>query len=388
MAAPLKQFFSDELVSRIGASIERVHPTFPTRAFVAQACRGLDRKELVDRAQHIATALHAGLPKRYEEAVEVLIRSLGPVHATDELLGVGMAPFFYMPHTRFVATWGLDDFETSMRAQHALTQRFTCEFSIRPFLERHREATLAKLRGWTRDESPHVRRLVSEGTRPFLPWGSRVKWLESEPEVLLPLLERLKDDRSPMVRRSVANHLNDHARRHADWVCDVAERWLDGASRERVELVEHGLRGCVKAGSPRALALLGFGGKPKVEVRDVRFSPPRVAIGGMTRVEFTVTSKARQPQSLALDLTVHFVKAAGTTSPKVFKVARVELGAGESRAWSKAISLAEHTTRTPYPGRHGVDLVVNGARHPLGAFAVIRGPNSRTNAKARGARGV
>lgn len=372
MATPLKQFFSAELVARIGASIERVHPAFPTRAFVAQARRGLDRKELVDRARHIAAALHACLPTRYGDAVDVLVRSLGPVHSTDELLGVGMAPFFYMPHTSFVATWGLDDFEASMRAQHALTQRFTCEFSIRPFLERHREATLATLADWTRDESPHVRRLVSEGTRPFLPWGSRVKWLENEPKVLVPLLERLKDDPSSMVRRSVANHLNDHARRHADWVCDVAQRWLDGASRERTELIEHALRGCVKAGSPRALALLGFGGKAQIEVRDVRFSPSRVAIGGVTRVEFTLASKSRRRQSLALDLVVHFVKAAGTTSPKVFKVARTELAAGEARAWSKTISLAQHTTRTPRPGRHAVELVVNGTRRELGAFAVAR----------------
>jgi hypothetical protein len=39
------------------------------------------------------------LPSDYPEAVGVLLRSLGPEHATDELIGVGMAPFFYLPHT-------------------------------------------------------------------------------------------------------------------------------------------------------------------------------------------------------------------------------------------------------------------------------------------------
>jgi hypothetical protein len=35
------------------------------------------------------------------------------------------------------------------------------------------------------------------------------------------------------------------------------------------------------------------------------------------------------------------------------------------------ISLAVHTTRTPYPGRHAVDVLVNGRATGLGAFDVI-----------------
>jgi 3-methyladenine DNA glycosylase AlkC len=58
-----------------------------------------------------------------------------------------------------------------MAAQHALTRRFTAEFSIRAFLERDPERTLARLRDWARDPDVHVRRLVSEGTRPRLPWA-------------------------------------------------------------------------------------------------------------------------------------------------------------------------------------------------------------------------
>ena len=38
--------------------------------------------------------------------------------SVDELLGVGMAPFFYMPHVIFVAERGLGHFDLSMRAQH------------------------------------------------------------------------------------------------------------------------------------------------------------------------------------------------------------------------------------------------------------------------------
>ena len=74
-------------------------------------------------------------------------------------------PFFYLPHTMLIATHGLDDFETSMRAQHKLTQVFTCEFSIRPFLEKYPDKTLEVLARWSKDRNENVRRLVSEGTR-------------------------------------------------------------------------------------------------------------------------------------------------------------------------------------------------------------------------------
>ena len=370
MAEALKTFFSPPVVKRLADSIVSVSPSFPALAFTRDACEGLDDLELLARGRHIAAALRAHLPARYADAVDVLVRSLGPEHASDELQGAGMAPFFYLPHAIFVATHGLDDFELSMRAQHEITRRFTCEFSIRPFLERYPKATLAVLRRWVTDPSPHVRRLVSEGTRPRLPWAPRVRWLDEHPNRVLPLLEALKDDPASVVRRSVANHLNDLSRVNPDRVCEIAERWLDGASSERRALVRHALRSAVKRGNLRALTLLGFGQKPRVEVAGVKFEPARVAIGGKTRIAFTLQATTKQAQSLSVDLVVHFVKARGTTSPKVFKVGRVKLGPFERAVLAKTISLAVHTTRRPNAGRHAVDALINGQRFELGAFEV------------------
>ncbi|NUO51368.1 MAG: DNA alkylation repair protein, partial [Polyangiaceae bacterium] len=99
MAEPLKTFFSPALVRRLAGDLTRAEPTFPSRAFVKQATQGLDALELLDRGKHIAAALAAHLPSDYPQAVDILLRSLGPEHATDELLGLGMAPFYYLPHT-------------------------------------------------------------------------------------------------------------------------------------------------------------------------------------------------------------------------------------------------------------------------------------------------
>ena len=126
----------------------------------------------------------------------MLLRSLGAEHASDELVGVGMAPFFYLPHTIFVAERGLDHFELSMKAQYELTKRFSAEGSIRPYIAKYPDRTLAALREFARDRNAHVRRLASEGTRLRLPWAMRVPWLDANPERVLELLELLKDDPS------------------------------------------------------------------------------------------------------------------------------------------------------------------------------------------------
>ncbi len=375
VAEPLKHFFSKALVKRLGASLKAVHGPFDVRGFERDATRGLEALELLARAKRLADAMHRHLPADFRESAEILLRSLGPVHATDELEGAGMAPFFYLPHTIFVAEHGLEHFELSMTAQHALTQRFTCEFSIRAFLAHAPERTLAVLERWTEDPSPHVRRLVSEGTRPRLPWARRVKWLEENPERVLPLLERLKDDPTTLVRRSVANHLNDLCRTHRSLLLDTVERWMEGGANApddaRRALVRHALRGAVKKGDPRALALLGFGERARVEVEGIHFEPPRVRIGEGVRVSFTLVGRARKTQRLAVDLAVHFVKARGQTGEKVFKLDEVELSPDERVTLGKRVSLAVHTTRTPRPGRHAVEALVNGQRLPLGHFEVV-----------------
>jgi hypothetical protein len=203
--------------------------------------------------------------------------------------------------------------------------------------------------------------------------------LDENPERVLELLELLKDDPATLVRRSVANNLNDMGKVHPDLLARTAAAWLEHASPERRALIEHALRSAVKRKDPDALRLLGYGGKPRVAVEGVRLAPRRVVIGESVTVRFTLRSTVRAPragrgdrtaQDLLVDLAVHFVRANGRTSPKVFKLKRVAIAAGAAISLSKRISLAVHTTRKPHPGTHPVEVLVNGVAFPIGAFDV------------------
>jgi 3-methyladenine DNA glycosylase AlkC len=371
VAEPLKHFFSRSLVADLARALAAADAAFPARTFVRRACAGLEDLELMDRGRHIARVLADHLPDDYPRAIDLLLRSLGPEHASDELLGAGMAPFFYLPHTLFVAQHGLDHFDLSMRAQVELTKRFSAEVSVRPYIARDPERAWRFFGRWAKDANPHVRRLVSEGTRLRLPWAPRVAWLDEHPERVLELLERLKDDRASLVRRSVANNLNDLGKVHPDLLARTARAWLNGASAERRALIEHALRSAVKRAEPAALGILGYGRNAAVAIDAASFSPARVAIGGQVTIRFTVRSTSARRQDLLIDLAVHFVKASAKPAAKVFKLRRVDLAPGAEITLQKKISLAVHTTRVPRPGRHAVEVLINGVAFPVGAFRVV-----------------
>lgn len=381
MAEQLKHFFNDEVVRAIAGDLARAHPPFAERAFVAACLDGLAALELTARGWHIAEVMRAHLPHPFPAAAEILVASLGPELAHAE--SFGMAPFRYLPHVFFVQKYGLDDFEPAMRAQYELTKRFSAESSIRAFLVRHPEATYARLVQWASDDSVHVRRLVSEGTRPRLPWAPHLRAFQADPRPVIALIERLKDDPELYVRRSVANNLNDIAKDHPDLAVEVCRRWLDGASPQREWVVRHALRSLVKQGHRGALAALGADAKPSIRIGDVHLDPPRVRLGGKLRFSFTLTSTGKRDQELLVDYAVHFVKANGQIRPKVFKLrkltleptARVELGG--------TVSFADLTTRRHYPGRHRIEVLVNGIAHPLADFEVDAADRRRKSQAAR-----
>jgi 3-methyladenine DNA glycosylase AlkC len=262
----LKELMDRKLILLIGQSLQAIVPEFDLRQFRARAERGLDSLELKDRAMNIAHAMAAQLPADFDLSAPLLIKSFGPPLVSTE--GNGLAPFFYLPHSQLIAEYGVSKFESGMATNYEITKRFTAEFSIRPFLTAHRSKCLKLLKRWAKDSNPHVRRLVSEGTRPRLPWAMRLPDFQDDPSHTLPLLEALKDDPELYVRRSVANHLGDIAKDHPEFAFDVCEEWLnqrnESFNENRCWIVRHAVRLPAKKGHPRAIKLRGMVSRTKL----------------------------------------------------------------------------------------------------------------------------
>lgn len=258
---PLKELMDRKLVKLIGESLAAVVPGFDVRRFQSRASKGLDKLELKERALSIAHAMAEQMPDSFDDVAPLLVKSFGPpLEQTD---GNGLAQFFYFPHTHLIAAYGVASFESGMTANYEITKRFTAEFSIRPFLIKHRSKCLKVLKRWAKDDNAHVRRLVSEGTRPRLPWAMRLPEFQADPNLSLPLLELLKDDVELYVRRSVANHLGDIAKDHLEVALDVCETWVNEVRRSdnmavadhRCWIVRHAVRHPAKKGNARAIQI-------------------------------------------------------------------------------------------------------------------------------------
>lgn len=370
MAEPLKHILSAEVVRAIARDLAHAHPSLSRSHFIDACLNGLDRLELAARATHIADAMHRYLPRPFSVAADVLVAALGSEAARD---GSGVETLRYWPYASFVQKYGLEDFEAAMAAQYEITKRFSAEFCIRAFLVRHPERTYARLLDWARDESVHVRRLVSEGTRPRLPWAPRLRAFQQDPRPVIRLLELLKDDPERYVQRSVANNLNDISKDHPDLAVEVCRRWMTGGSSHREWIVKHALRSLVKKSHRGALETLGVGSRPDVSIGAVRLAPRGVKLGGELRFSFEIVSTGKRSQELLIDYAVHFVKASGATRPKVFKLRRIVLPPAARVVLASAVSFADMTTRRHYPGRHRVDALINGIAHVLAEFEVRPG---------------
>ena len=370
MAELLKNKYGIDVAEKISKMIAKVHVAFDQVGFVAHVQQGYEQLELMGRGRKIAASLRVFLPDDFKQAVAILLASLDSPVAHDE--ENSMASFIFMPHTIYVTENGLDDFDTSMNAHYELTQKFTSEFAIRPFIQRYPEKCLALLTKWATDSNPHVRRLVSEGTRPRLPWASRLPEFIQDPSPVIELLERLKDDAELYVRRSVANNLNDIGKDHPELLADIAKKWLVGASKDRAWLVKHALRSAVKRGEQGALQALGYGKTADVKIDNVAITPQKSKMGSSVQINFELVNQASETAALMVDFGIHFIKANGKANPKVFKLKAVDLPPNQSLVFSKKVSLKPMSTRTLYPGLHKVEVIINGRNILIGDFDLMQ----------------
>ncbi|MFH1497096.1 MAG: DNA alkylation repair protein [Verrucomicrobiota bacterium] len=356
----MKDMFNSARYRAIADSLAGLEPRFDAKRFLRLCLDGLKERELMDRLRQTAVAFDATAPGTFREKTALLRR-----HAPSTGHSfIGIWP------CEFVARFGLDDAAFALDALRDLTRHGSAEFAVRPFLVRDQPGTLAVMRGWADDADEHVRRLASEGCRPRLPWGLRLQALVVDPSPTLPILEALRADPSLYVRKSVANHLNDIAKDHPEVVLDIAERW-ERADARTAWIVKHGLRTLIKKGQPRALALFGAGEKPRLDALDFSCSPRRIRLGDTITLSATLTGAGRKRQNLIVDYVVHYARAGERMSEKVFKWANLELAPGETATLTKRQTIRDFSTRKHHPGKHRVELQVNGQRLANDTFSIL-----------------
>ena len=350
---PLKdQFFNRAFVTQLARDLHAADSRFDTANFIQRVLdKNWKSRELKERMHHVADCLHAALARDYKTCIELLI----PI--VQKRIKEGRTSFGDMIFPDFVERFGIEDFNTSIRALEIFTVACSSEFAVRPFIVRYPRETMQVMLKWSRHKNEHVRRLSSEGCRHRLPWGMALPAFKKDPRPVLQILENLKSDPSEYVRRSVANNLNDISKDNLEIALATAERWLR-QDKESAALVRHALRNELKKGNKRALKLFALSHQTKAQIRSLKVTPQKIRIGESAHLEFKLQVPVNE--RLRIEYWVHFVKASGKASKKVFQITEKNFPAGAHQSFKKKHRFQDFTTRKHYAGEHKVVVAING----------------------------
>ena len=352
------ELFNRETVNRLAMDFDAAG-VFKAQPFVDQVMAGLAPLELKARIAWIAEVLADHLPSDFPAAAQAIQAGL-PAPLDPTLTDDDFGHFIHAPLGVYVENHGIEGHSsTSLDLLAEITKRFSMEFSIRAFLNAHEKETLERMQDWAVDPNYHVRRLVSEGTRPKLPWGQSVGLTQDQ---TLPLLDKLHSDPTRYVVRSVANHLNDVTKFAPDLVLERLAGWKDTGKQTSPELqwmTKHALRTLVKTGHAGAMVQLGYRPDAEVSVSDFAITPDMLNIGDAAEVTCTLTAPDTTP--LIVDYVIDYVKANGSTAPKVSKFKVLDLKPGKPTALKKKhVFKGDATTFKLYAGAHQIHLQING----------------------------
>lgn len=358
MADLLKNIYHQKFIEQFAADIFAVWPDFPQRKFIDLVFDSeWEKRELKARVRHITHCLKQLLPADYRETIRIL-----------STVADGKSGFEYMIFPDFVEVYGLQDWGTSLPALAHFTPCCSSEFAVRPFIKADSARMMRQMHEWADSDNFHVRRLASEGCRPRLPWAMALPAFKADPQPVLPILERLKNDPEEYVRRSVANNLNDIAKDHPELVLKIAGRW-HGDNPQTDRLVKHALRTLLKQGNSRALQLFGYGAPDAAAINNLVL-PAAVAIGDILPFSFELRVSSKQPVKIRLEYAIYYLKARGSHSRKVFKISENEYQPNSLTPVKRHQRFQDFTTRKHYPGEHRLAIVVNGQELAESSFLV------------------
>ena len=212
---------------------------------------------------------------------------------------------------------------------------------------------------WAQDKNADVRRLASEGSRPRLPWSFKLDHVIKNPQSTQSILDALKADEELYVRKSVANHLNDHSKDNTAFMLQVLKGW-DKSNPHTAWIVKHASRSLIKKGDANSLAIFNFEKDPKINIQNFKILKPKIKLGQNLEFEFTLISEKTKTQKLVVDYIIHYRKKGKEISAKVFKLKELELKPKEKISISKKQIIKDFTTRKHFAGEHLLEIQVNG----------------------------
>lgn len=367
MAEAFKNMFNEQFFYKFTKDLKLVINDFDTEEFVSQIMDDeWEDMAYKQRITHITKNLKKFFPTDYKTAVDKIIELLDYIKDTlpdfskidDNNFGL-LALEYGAILDNYIEQYGIDDYETSIKAIEKVTQFTTCEFVTHAFIAKYPDKMMKQMLAWSNHKHWGVRRLASEGCRPRLPWSISLPSLKKDPTPIIPILENLKNDPSKFVRLSVANNLNDIAKDNPEIVIDLAKSWK-GESKEVDWVLKHGCRTLLKQGNPEIMKLFGLESNKNIIIDNFQLTTPHIKIGDSIEFCFSLSNKSNEKTTVRLEYGIYYQKSNGTLSKKIYKISEKEYAKNSVTQITRKHSFRVITTRKFYLGLHQISIIING----------------------------
>jgi 3-methyladenine DNA glycosylase AlkC len=363
MSTAFKDLYNPVFYAHLSTAMKLSIPTLDVKAFTqAIFCAEFESYELKQRMTHTAKVLHQCLPQDFSSAIDLIKSIIGNLRSAG--IKEESVEFMFLPE--YITLYGIDDYNNSIDAFEFITEYTSCEFAVRPYIIKYQQKMIDQMILWSRHSHHMVRRLATEGARPRLPWAMALPALKADPTAILVILHQLMHDSHEIVRRSVANNLNDISKDNPEIVLAFAKQYK-GVSKTVDATIKHACRSLLKEGNEHALKLFGFDSK-NIELSDFQIETPSVHIGGQLSFTFSLLNHNDEDKMVRLEYGLYYMKNNGSLARKVFKISERVVEANKKYSIQRKQSFKIITTRKFYTGAHQLSIIINGQEKALKEF--------------------
>ncbi len=346
MAEQLKNLYSKEFIEKLTDKLFLIYSKFEKENFINSIFDDIWQDlELKQRMRHIAITLHEFLPFSYDKQLEILKK------VKEDFTGLEAMIF-----QDFVEVFGLDDFESSMKALEIFTINSSSEFAIRQFILKYEEKTMNQMKLWAKSSNEHLRRFASEGCRPRLPWAIALPKFKQNPKKPFEIIELLKNDKNLYVQKSVANNLNDISKDNPQIVIDFVKQNI-GKTKELDWICKHGSRTLLKKGNIEILGLFSFDKSRHINLTNFCYDKT-IFLNDDFNFSFELNSD-EIIGNVRVEYVIYYLKSNNNYNKKVFMISQNEIKSNKKR-FEKKQSFKNMTTRKHYFGKHFIAILING----------------------------
>lgn len=363
------QLFNKDKIIYLSKIIKNTYDDFNDELFIEESYKKFIVLELKQRIFHIRDLLYNFLPRDYEIAINIILKSL-PEELNPDNTDNDFWDFIFAPFWEYVAKYWCNNryLTLSFKALEEITKRFTVEWPIRSFLNNFEKETLKQMIIWSKSKNYHTRRLSSEWSRPKLPWAEKVKLNYKETEQIL---DNLYFDNTRYVTRSVANHLNDISKIDPDFVLYLLNKWKKESKQDKKEfdfIIKHSLRTLIKLWNKNALNYLWISWWKISDIK-LEIKNPKVKLG--EKLSFEIFFKSLNNQDIVIDYIVYFLNSKGWFNKKVFKLKKIKATKNQDIIINKNHLFDNFSTRKINKWIHKIDIQINGEKILNSDFTII-----------------